>query len=412
MKILLVTRGSQGDVFPYLTIATALVKRGHSVTLNVPRFFEKEVQAYGIPYTLQAFDDIQNVMKEKTDTTSYLKWIRNVIDSQFQQLIPLLQEHDLLVSTNSEFAAASVAEYCGKPFIRTAYAPLIPGNKIPPPLFPYPKPNRLFPPKLIWRLLNLGNNFLSQKTINRNREQLGMKPLKNAGFYATEYAYNFMLYSRFLGNVDPDWKYKWAIGGYCFNDTFAYDEAVLDEILRFIHKDQRPTIFFTFGSCSSSEGERLCNALLAACRKLNYKLVVGSGWAHTGEHLTMDDQLFLMKKPIPHALIFPHCQAVLHHGGSGTTHSVARAGVPQVVIPLMLDQPYFAYRAHLLGLGPEPIRVKKVTEAELTHKVKELIENPNYRTAAQQLAQQMQTEGGAASFCDFVEQMVISSNSK
>ncbi|MDY4845985.1 MAG: glycosyltransferase, partial [Parabacteroides sp.] len=134
MKILLVTRGSQGDVFPYLTIATALVKRGHSVTLNVPRFFEKEVQAYGIPYTLQAFDDIQNVMKEKTDTTSYLKWIRNVIDSQFQQLIPLLQEHDLLVSTNSEFAAASVAEYCGKPFIRTAYAPLIPGNKIPPPL--------------------------------------------------------------------------------------------------------------------------------------------------------------------------------------------------------------------------------------------------------------------------------------
>ena len=141
-------------------------------------------------------------------------------------------------------------------------------------------------------------------------------------------------------------------------------------------------------------------------------MVVGSGWAHTGEHLTMDDQLFLMKKPIPHALIFPHCQAVLHHGGSGTTHSVARAGIPQVVIPLMLDQPYFAYRAHLLGLGPEPIRVKKVTEAELTHKVKELIENPNYRTAAQQLAQQMQTEGGAASFCDFVEQMVISSNSK
>ena len=42
MKILLVTRGSQGDVFPYLTIATALVKRGHSVTLNVPRFFEMD----------------------------------------------------------------------------------------------------------------------------------------------------------------------------------------------------------------------------------------------------------------------------------------------------------------------------------------------------------------------------------
>ena len=46
MKILLVTRGSQGDIYPYLTIASALIKRGHQVTLNLPQIFEKEAKAY------------------------------------------------------------------------------------------------------------------------------------------------------------------------------------------------------------------------------------------------------------------------------------------------------------------------------------------------------------------------------
>ncbi|MCS2571594.1 glycosyltransferase [Bacteroides ovatus] len=53
MKILLVTRGSQGDIYPYLTIASALIKRGHQVTLNLPQIFEKEAKAYQLDYVLQ-----------------------------------------------------------------------------------------------------------------------------------------------------------------------------------------------------------------------------------------------------------------------------------------------------------------------------------------------------------------------
>ena len=41
MKILLVTRGSQGDVLPYLAVARELVKRGHEVTVNIPHVFEE-----------------------------------------------------------------------------------------------------------------------------------------------------------------------------------------------------------------------------------------------------------------------------------------------------------------------------------------------------------------------------------
>ncbi|MCD7978426.1 MAG: glycosyltransferase [Tannerellaceae bacterium] len=41
MKIPLVTRGSQGDVYPYLSVAAELQKRGHAITLSLPQLFEK-----------------------------------------------------------------------------------------------------------------------------------------------------------------------------------------------------------------------------------------------------------------------------------------------------------------------------------------------------------------------------------
>ena len=43
--------------------------------------------------------------------------------------------------------------------------------------------------------------------------------------------------------------------------------------------------------------------------------------------------------------------AVVHHGGAGTTTTAARAGVPQVVVPQIADQPYWASRVAALGIG-------------------------------------------------------------
>ena len=160
MKILLVTRGSQGDIYPYLTIASALIKRGHQVTLNLPQIFEKEAKAYQLDYVLQDFDDIQGMVSkagEKSEGAKpYLKWMRDVIDVQFKQLIPLLKRHDILIY-NSEFAAASVADYCQKPFVPVALCAHIPVGASPSYL-PLAKASSEFSlPSFIWKLLNIGN---------------------------------------------------------------------------------------------------------------------------------------------------------------------------------------------------------------------------------------------------------------
>jgi vancomycin aglycone glucosyltransferase len=43
--------------------------------------------------------------------------------------------------------------------------------------------------------------------------------------------------------------------------------------------------------------------------------------------------------------------AVVHHGGAGTTTTTARAGAPQVVVPQVADQLYWAARVAEEGIG-------------------------------------------------------------
>jgi vancomycin aglycone glucosyltransferase len=49
--------------------------------------------------------------------------------------------------------------------------------------------------------------------------------------------------------------------------------------------------------------------------------------------------------------LFIRVAAVVHHGGARTTTLAALAGAPQVVIPQLYDQHYWAQRIHHLGIG-------------------------------------------------------------
>ncbi|MCC8018437.1 MAG: glycosyltransferase [Rikenellaceae bacterium] len=408
MRILLVTRGSQGDIYPFIALARGLEAAGHTVTFNAPQMFEDLVRRTGLTYVPQEKEDIGGMMVEAAGSTQktkrVLKWMRAAIDMQFRQLVPLMAEHDLLIAANTEFAAASVAEYCGKPVIRTAFGPFLPSRTIPPAVMPFPKPGRILRPMLFWKLLNRGTNFMVRKTINRNRVALGMEPVRNFGYHTAGYCDNFLLYSPSLGNTDPEWsdKYKWAIGGYSFHDSMEYDPAAYDELMAFIRRDDRPTLFFTLGSCSDRNRDRFCAMLAGICRAQDYKLVVGSGWSKTGTHLTQDDSFYLLTKPIPHNIILPHCTAAIHHGGCGTTHSMARAGIPQMVAPIFVDQYYWGYRVEVLGLGPRQARLGRISREELEKRVTDLMTNPQYRENAAALGEKMAAENGPEALCRYI----------
>jgi UDP:flavonoid glycosyltransferase YjiC (YdhE family) len=365
--------------------------------------FEKEAKSMGVRYILQAFDDITGMMADTPDTRDLLAWTHRIIDSQFKELIPLLEQHDILVATNTEFAAPSIAEYCKKPLIRTAFGPFIPSRRIPPPVMPLPKPHPVLRPVFLWGLLNLGLNLMVKKNLNRHRKALGMPPIRDQAEHAPANSDNFLLYSKYLGNTDPGWKYKWGIGGYCFNDTFPYDKEAYDKLMAFIKKDDRPVLFFTLGSCNAEHRDKFAQWLLEICLKLNYKLVVGCGWWKVGTQLHNQENLYLLDKAIPHYYIFPSCTAILHHGGAGTTHSAGRAGKPQMAIPLLLDQHYWGYRIQQLGIGPGSIKMTGISRDYLEEKVLDLMTNAAYPKNAATLGVQIRSEKGLEAICDHIE---------
>ena len=94
---------------------------------------------------------------------------------------------------------------------------------------------------------------------------------------------------------------------------------------------------------------------------------------------------------------------MIHHGGCGTTHSVARAGKPQLLTPLLLDQPYWAYRVERLGIGPRALRIGKANQKTVDRKVEELMTSSQLKQQAEQLGQLIRTEQGVHHFCDYIE---------
>lgn len=60
---------------------------------------------------------------------------------------------------------------------------------------------------------------------------------------------------------------------------------------------------------------------------------------------------------IAHAWLFPQLAAVIHHGGAGTTACAATAGVPQVLVPCLFDQHWWAAQCARLGVSPLPLRL-------------------------------------------------------
>ena len=88
---------------------------------------------------------------------------------------------------------------------------------------------------------------------------------------------------------------------------------------------------------------------IEAIRAQGRRVVVGRGWADLALIDDRDD-CFAVGEVNQQAL-FGRVAAVVHHGGAGTTTTAARAGAPQVVVPQIADQPYWAGRVAELGIG-------------------------------------------------------------
>ncbi len=95
---------------------------------------------------------------------------------------------------------------------------------------------------------------------------------------------------------------------------------------------------------------------------------------------------------INYEALFPKVAAVIHHGGSGTTHTALKHACPTMIIPHVIDQFQWNILIHNLGLGPLGSSINKLNKKEFKIAIMDLISNENYKIKAQGISEKIKKE--------------------
>jgi len=128
--------------------------------------------------------------------------------------------------------------------------------------------------------------------------------------------------------------------------------------------------------------------------------IILSGW---GQLANSSSEKILYLEAAPHDWLLPQCKLIIHHGGAGTTSAGLQAGIPNIVVPFAVDQPFWGRRVHAVGAGPVPIPVKKLSTEKLTQAIFEA-ESKEYRHRAALIGRKLRSEDGVGDAVRLIEE--------
>jgi MGT family glycosyltransferase len=125
--------------------------------------------------------------------------------------------------------------------------------------------------------------------------------------------------------------------------------------------------------------------LLGALSEIDCSVVATIGRGNDPAALGPLPENARVEEYIPQALLLPHCDAMVSHGGSGSVLAALAEGLPLALVPRGADQFDNAARCRELGVA-EVLMPDEVTGNAVRDAVLGLLERPSYRERAQELA--------------------------
>lgn len=410
LRVVLATVGSRGDVQPMLALAKAFVARGHVPLIAAPPNFETWVRSLGFDFAALGLD-MQIFLAENPDImtgnpVTMLREMSREFKQQMplhaQQLKPACDQADAIIYGGLAFAAPTVADHLHLPVLGVLYTScLLPSSRHPPPNIPWHGlPNWVN--DLLWRANRLIGDQLLRRTLNTTRAGFRLPPVEYVRRHLLEDHPLVIAADEVLFPPDPAWEGRYPYANFIFFD----DPAPLDPALDAWLADGEPPVFVGFGSMSGQGTDRIGGMIVEAVVSTGRRCIVGAGWAGLGAGSLPSG--WRVVRDAPHALLFPRTAVVVHHGGSGTTAQALRAGVPQVLLPLILDQFHHAHRLHLAGIAPPPVPMEKITTAELAGAIRAALELP--AGPRQTAAARLRASDGRGDIVRRVEAMVAATH--
>jgi UDP:flavonoid glycosyltransferase YjiC (YdhE family) len=358
MHVILVSVGTDGDVFPYVGLGAKLRSRGHQVTLAASAHYESLASAYGFAFhalvsakendELFSHPDFWNPLK---NAPLMARWGVRFIRRQYELLSKLIVEDSVLVSSPAVFAATLVHETAGTPLVNLVLQPWMIPSSIAPPIMPHLTLLRSAPQfvwKVIWRALDVVVEVLAGRELNRVRASLGLRPMRRIiqNWLSPQLALG--LFPEWYGQPQADWPPQLRLTGFPLFDGGKDGEDLPTQLLEFCQAGERPPVAFTFGTGMAHSAQFFRRAA-EACEVLGVRGVFLTKFRDQLPD-TLPASVFHCAFA-PFQKLFPHCAAVVHHGGIGTVAKAMAAGTPQLICPIYFDQIDNGVRARALGVG-------------------------------------------------------------
>ncbi|KNE79460.1 MULTISPECIES: glycosyltransferase [Streptomyces] len=410
MRIALLTMGSRGDVQPFVALGTGLRARGHEVVLGAPEALRPLVEQAGLEYRATPGDpDGFFTMPEVVETLRRGPAMRDLMKA----LPPAPEEYDQEVLDRIERAGEGVD--------LVVHAPLTVTTALGEPSTPWLSVN-WWPNTSTWTFpaVESGQRRMGPLTplYNRlthwraEREDWGWRRAEVNEFRGRRGLPPFGKSSplRRLGHPRPhlypfspsvlpkprDWPGQCHVTGYWFWDQPGWRPSPeLEDFLA----DGEPPVLLTLGSTwPVHRQEEMVEYAVAAARGARRRLLLVGGpeGALPGDALRVPSA--------DYSWLMPRTAAVVHHGGFGTTADAVRAGVPQVLVPVFADHPFWAARLRRMGTAARPVPLARMNREALAASVRTAVTDPAMAVRARRLGEAVAAERGVENACVLIEE--------
>jgi sterol 3beta-glucosyltransferase len=372
LRVVFLTVGTRGDVQPFVALGTALLKMGHRPVIVTHRKMESFVTSHGIEFRYCGVEfDQHGVVGKAAESASIYAWFREALRKVTLKQYTNVNTHffaacsgkgenatDLIVSTGHTVGPAmDFAEKLGLPMWCCQ-------------LTPHQWPTRSFGPHShrtsCCGCLNLLRHYAYWGELSRAYSEanvashahafrsnvLGLRPAdpgvqRVLDMFEVE---TYFVAARAVVPQPMDWPVPSNVCGFFFLDQEDYTPpAALTAFLK-PGNGRAPVVCINFGSMVLVERTNFIRDAAMAAIACGKRVLLITGWASPPEDLP--EGCFCVQS-VPHEWVFDKCCAVIHHGGAGTTARVLQAGVPSVIVPILIgtDQPWWADRVEELDCG-------------------------------------------------------------
>jgi len=351
MRVLMAGYGSRGDVQPMVALGVALRALNVDVLMCAPPDTEFiELLARNQIPLVPALASVQQWVEWARKTGMKLPELSQVmVGRQFEILNEAVEGCRAIVATGlfpSRAAAQLVAERRGIGFVSVHFCPqYLPSRDIPPLEFPgWPHPEGVTDCESLWAFNIQVMNSLFGDAVNAYRVKLGLKRVENV----RDQAFTRRPWLASDPVLGP-WRASDLCDGVQTGAWTLCDLRALPANLMTFLDGGEPPVYCGFGSMPMQATPDAARVVIEAIRAHGRRTLLARGLAGL-DAIDDGDDCFVLGEVNQQAL-FPRVAAVIHHGGAGTTTTAAHAGVPQVIVPQLADQPYWARQLVRLGIG-------------------------------------------------------------